>query len=140
GFVLLPLRREATAQRIDVASLIDRETAERLCVESLRAELAVPADLTACGTFSITVAICTKDRPALLERCLASLAALDPASVRALGMFEVLVVDNAPSTDATKTVVASHPLVRYVREPRAGLNFARNRALKDARGDFVAYL
>lgn len=140
GFVLLPLRREATARRIDIASLIDRGTAERLCVESLRAELAVPADLGAYGTLSITVAICTKDRPALLERCLGSLAALDPASAGALGMFEVLVVDNAPSTDATKAVVASHPVVRYVREPRAGLNFARNRALEEARGDFVAYL
>jgi len=140
GFVLLPMRRDAKVRRIDVASLIDHATAQRLCIESMRAELAAPGGLTACGALSITVAICTKDRPALLERCLVSLAALDPASVSALGMFEILVVDNAPTTDAARSVVASHRGVRYIREPKAGLNFARNRALVDARGDFVAYL
>jgi GT2 family glycosyltransferase len=32
------------------------------------------------------------------------------------------------------------PMVRYIREPVAGLDFARNRALRDAKGDVVAFL
>lgn len=53
---------------------------------------------------------------------------------------ELLVVDNAPASDATRELVASFAGVRYALEPRPGLDFARNRALAEARGDFVAYV
>jgi GT2 family glycosyltransferase len=87
---------------------------------------------------ALTLAICTRDRPALLDRCLGSLAPLRAAAEeRAL---EVLVVDNAPSDDQTRDLVALRPAVRYVVEPRPGLDFARNRALAEATGTFVAYL
>ena len=68
----------------------------------------------------VSVVVCTRDRADQLERCLAAVLALrHPA-------FEVLVVDNASATDATATLAARHP-VRYVREERPGLNWARNR-------------
>lgn len=82
----------------------------------------------------VTVAVCTKDRPSNVARCLAALAATTPPP------FEILVVDNAPSNDATRSVVAAHPDVRYLREPRPGLDFARNRAVVAARGDWVAFV
>ncbi len=82
----------------------------------------------------VTVAICTRDRTDDVARALRAAADLMPPP------DEVLVVDNAPRTDATRLLVASHPGVRYVCEPRAGLDAARNRALRDATGDVVAFV
>ncbi len=82
----------------------------------------------------VTVAVCTRDRPDDLRLCLDALARLDYPS------HEVIVVDNAPSTDATQRLVASlYPNVRYVKEPRPGLDWARNRAIIESRGEIVAY-
>jgi O-antigen biosynthesis protein len=54
--------------------------------------------------------------------------------------MEVLVVDNAPSDDSTERLVRErYPAVRYVREPRPGLDWARNRAIAESRGEIVAF-
>ncbi len=82
---------------------------------------------------SVTVAVCTRDRPADLARCLDALHAL-----RTPGP-ELLVVDNAPRTDATERLVAGRAGVRYLREPRAGLDRARNLALAEASGELIAF-
>lgn len=82
---------------------------------------------------SMTVAVCSRDRPDDLARCLRSLLVLDLPC-------EILVVDNAPTDDRVCALVAEHfPTVRYVREPRPGLNWARSRAALEATGDVVAY-
>ena len=94
---------------------------------------ASPASYT--GPFPlVTVAVCTRDRPRDVVLCLQAVLALDyPA-------LDVLVVDNAPSTEATARLVAERfPTVRYVREPRPGLNWARNRAIYEARGEILAF-
>lgn len=56
---------------------------------------------------------------------------------------EIIVVDNK-STDETPTVVDRfrHELstLRYVREEQQGLSYARNRGLREAKADWVAYL
>jgi hypothetical protein len=81
----------------------------------------------------VTVAVCTRDRTADLELCLQGLNCLDyPA-------LDILVVDNAPSSDATERLVRAYPNVRYVCEPRPGLDWARNRAIVEAHGEIVAY-
>jgi GT2 family glycosyltransferase len=82
---------------------------------------------------SISVAVCTRNRPADLERCLASLH----RSAEAPG--EIIVVDNAPEGGATRDVTARFPGVRYVPEPQAGLSAARNTALEHARCEIVAF-
>ncbi len=73
-----------------------------------------------------------------MERCLASLVRLE----RPTGSppLDVLVVDNAPSDDRTRAVVSRASGVRYTVEPCAGLDFARNRALREGRGELIAYL
>ena len=82
----------------------------------------------------VTVAVCSRDRPDDVRRCLRSLQHLRYPHL------DVLLVDNAPSDDATRHVVTTEfPHVRYVREPRPGLNWARNRALREARGDIIAF-
>lgn len=87
---------------------------------------------------SLSIAICTKDRAERLARLLASLQA-----VRGRGRFrstEILVVDNASAGPATRHAVARFEGVRYVFEPRAGLDFARNAALQHATGELLAFL
>jgi glycosyltransferase involved in cell wall biosynthesis len=81
---------------------------------------------------SWSVVVCTRDRPHLLRGCLESLIADD------IGSGEIIVVDNAPSTDATQRLVAQYP-VRYAREDRRGLNRARSRGARIATGDIVIY-
>jgi GT2 family glycosyltransferase len=82
----------------------------------------------------VTVAVCTRDRTAQLAECLAALARLDyPA-------LDLLVVDNAPRDASTARLVRErYPRVRYVCEPRPGLDWARNRAIAEARGEIIAY-
>ncbi|HKW60244.1 MAG TPA: glycosyltransferase [Candidatus Dormibacteraeota bacterium] len=83
---------------------------------------------------TVTVAVCTRDRPDNLAFCLQSLSALDPRP------SEVLVIDNAPSSEAAQTLVRTRfPFVRYIREPRPGLDWARNRAVLEARGEILAF-
>lgn len=87
---------------------------------------------TDAGTVSISVAICTRDRSASLDRCLASLSeVVDDAA-------EVLVVDNGDrlTIDASKLPIDA----RVVHEPGRGLDRARNRALAEAVGDVVAFI
>jgi glycosyltransferase involved in cell wall biosynthesis len=53
--------------------------------------------------------------------------------------FELVIVDNAPGNDLTAKVVEGFSGVRYVVEPRPGLDIARNAGAKAARGAIVAY-
>lgn len=52
---------------------------------------------------------------------------------------EVLVVDDG-STDDTARVAAAHPAVTCVRQENAGTAAARNRGLRDSRGELVLFL
>ena len=80
-----------------------------------------------------TVAVCTRERPEDLARCLAALRSLPDQGQ------EILVVDNRPATTRTEQVVRAFPCARYVRQPEGGLNAARNRAVREARYDIVAF-
>ena len=80
-----------------------------------------------------SIAVCTRERPDDLARCLSALAAL-PAQGQ-----DVLVVDNRPETRRTEEVVGRYPNVRYTCQREGGLNAARNRALREAMHDVVAF-
>ena len=82
----------------------------------------------------VSVAICTRDRTESLMQCLSALQHLDYDN------FEVIVVDNAPSSPATyQRVTQEFPHIRYVCEPRPGLDWARNRAILEAKGEIIAF-
>jgi GT2 family glycosyltransferase len=80
----------------------------------------------------VSVVVCTRERPDALVRCLDSLAALRPAA------HEVIVVDNAPSSERTRELCAGRD-VRYVLEPTPGQSRARNRGIELATGDLIAF-
>lgn len=84
----------------------------------------------------VSVVLPTYNRAHVMGRALRSVLTQDFSD------FEVLVVDDA-STDDTESVIHSFgdSRVRYLREPRnGGPNAARNRGLREARGEFVAFL
>ncbi|MDQ6805308.1 MAG: glycosyltransferase [Actinomycetota bacterium] len=83
-----------------------------------------------------SVVVATRDRPAHLRSCLRSLLELDYPDC------EILVVDNAPTSTATRELVAGDEFrerITYLCEDRRGLASAHNLGLARANGDFVAF-
>lgn len=90
---------------------------------------------------TLTVAICTRNRPDGVARLLDSIRVARAACPAMAQGVDVLVVDNAPPNDATQKLCASRPeTLRYVVEARQGLNFGRNRAVREARGQYLAFV
>jgi GT2 family glycosyltransferase len=92
-----------------------------------------------------TVAVCTRDRPEDLRRCLEGLRRClegpqPMAGMAQEGALEVIVVDSASRSAETRRVVESFPGMRYIRLERSGLNVARNAAMKAARGEIVVFI
>jgi len=138
GFLMKTFSTDGGLCQDGLALLIARGVGRELIRESIREELSpVP---TASGFPSLTVAICSKDRPDSLRRCLQSLVELKKRGTRGEFDFRILVIDNAPSDDRTKQIVRQFPEVDYVAELKAGLNFARNRAIHEADAELLAYL
>jgi O-antigen biosynthesis protein len=84
-------------------------------------------------TPGISVVVCTREHPDVLERQLQSTTKLKYPD------FELVVVDNAPRSDRTRRVCEKFPFVRYVLEPRPGLDYARNTGWEAATKEIVAY-
>lgn len=87
----------------------------------------------------ITICICTYNRSDYLFKALDGLVELlCPEGIE----WEVLVIDNN-SNDSTKKVAeefrAKLP-IRYIFEKQQGLSYARNRAIKECKGDVLFYL
>lgn len=138
GFLMQALPAKSAIAPKQLAELIAKEVGTKLLQESIREELVPPTIKTEFP--SLTVAICTKDRPDNLARCLKSLLKLQQPEKEGSPRFEILVVDNAPTDEQTFTLVASLLNVNYVREPKPGLDFARNRAINSATGELLAFI
>jgi glycosyltransferase involved in cell wall biosynthesis len=87
-----------------------------------------------------TVALCTHNHADRLERTLRDLRALRLPEAG----WELLVIDNG-CTDGTPALLAAHAWpaawpVRVVREDRLGLSNARNRAAREARGEYIVFI
>lgn len=84
------------------------------------------------AALSLSVLIPTRDRPDDLAKCLASFHSQTRVP------DEIIVVDNS-ATQSARAVVDAHPGVRYVHEPRVGLDYARNAALRAAGSEIIAF-
>lgn len=89
----------------------------------------------------LTAIICTYNRAKYIGPLLESIAANDLDKAE----YEILLVDNN-CTDNTReiceTFAEAHPEVsfRYTTEPEQGLSAARNRGIKEAKGDIIVYI
>jgi GT2 family glycosyltransferase len=85
----------------------------------------------------VSVIVPTHDRPDDLKFCLPSLLNLH------YPRYEVIIVDNAPASSATADLIQQtyrdRPRLRYVREDRPGVSWARNAGSAFARGEIIAF-
>lgn len=93
-------------------------------------------DPTAPAAPTVSVIIPTYNRAQLVTRAIHSVLKQSFAD------FEVLVVDDASTDDTLETVAAiADPRIRYLRQPvNQDVSAARNRGLRAARGEFIAFL
>lgn len=113
---------------LSAAVAADRELMQRV-VRRLALDHLLPAEAPpTLPTWS--VAVCTRDRPALLAESLTALTQLKGTP------NEVIVVDNASATDEAKQVAADFGVL-YAREPTPGLNRARRLAAETATGELL---
>ena len=91
-------------------------------------------------TTAYTVALCTHNHASRLARTLVDLCALRMPKAP----WELLVIDNG-CTDATPSLLAAQQWpadwqVRVVHEAKLGLSNARNRAIRDAAGEYLIFI
>jgi glycosyltransferase involved in cell wall biosynthesis len=137
GFEMIAATPGSTLSAGELRMLADQRFAPRVLIAMVEAEL-TPSGLGHTFLPSLSIAICTKDRAERLSRLLRSLEAVRDNSP--FGSVEIVVVDNASTDSATREAVESFGDIRYVFEPKAGLDFARNAALHAATGALIAYL
>lgn len=117
-----------TLPRLSAAGIEWSGEGEPLCLAA-RAEFL-------CRAPQLTVLIPSRERPERLQRCLDSILAADyPAE-----LVSLIVVDNAPETDATRLLVESYAEranIRYLREDATGSASARNRGLREVDTEIV---
>lgn len=85
----------------------------------------------------ISVVIATRDRAGSLDETLASLTRMVSPGVA----WELLIVDNGSGSDSRAIIekyTATLP-IRYFHEPEPGMNRARNRGLRAARGELLVF-
>jgi GT2 family glycosyltransferase len=127
----MPALRPEAGPRGDVAALLAcGRPLDSLCERLADAGAAPEADTSGAD---VSVVVCTRDRPEALARCLESLRSARPQP------REIVVVDNAPTSEATHRLVAAMPDVRYVRESRPGLSIARNTGVRATTGAIIAF-
>ena len=99
------------------------------------------AEVTIRGVQHVSVCICTYKRPVLLKRLLEELGGQERSE---RFTFSVVVVDNDRSESARRVVedfTNAWPIqVAYCVEPRQNIALARNKAVENATGDFVAFI
>lgn len=86
---------------------------------------------------AISVVICTRGREEQLPASLDAIASLDYPD------FELVLVDNAPKSEANRALIDGRRWdvpARYVVEPRPGLSWARNAGAHAATGSLVAFM
>lgn len=157
GACMVPLPDEGVSPG-QLAALLWQEVREPVTERFAAAGLPVPAALPAGGLAAdpavwpfllereavladppfISIVIPTRARPEQLKDCLNRL------NRQRYSNFEIVVVDNAPESDAVERLVKGHvgskAPVRYCREPRPGVSWARNAGVAAAASDLIAFV
>lgn len=85
-------------------------------------------------TLAISVLIPTYNRAHLIPK------ALDSVLQQDFRPLEVLVVDDGSTDDTPRLASSWPPLVRYIQKANGGVSSARNLGIREAKGDWIAFL
>lgn len=118
--------------RLSSATSIDLEDVSLESTES-RAVMHSSSSLRMQFLPSVSIVVCTRNRPVDLKNCLGGIARLNPRP------DEILVIDNTDGDPAAERVAGEFG-ARYFIEPVPGLSRARNRGLAESASEIVAYL
>ena len=150
GYVQLPVA-PADSLTARATSLAERTLAERIrrheeldkeahgAQESAGwlAAVSCPHQFVTSGGAGVTVIICTRDRTKGLRESLRSIQQVNYEPL------EILVVDNAPTTDGTRELVTAlaeeDARIHYTCEPNPGLSRARNHGVARAKFDLICF-
>jgi GT2 family glycosyltransferase len=133
-----PLRHH---EELDKAALDTRESLDKAALDTKEsagwmASVSCP-DRFAPGGPGVTVIICTRDRAEGLHKCLRSIQQINYEPL------QILVVDNAPTSDETRELVTglakADARIQYTCEPGPGLSRARNHGLARAQFDLICF-
>ena len=88
---------------------------------------------------SVSIIICTYNRAIFLDYLLRLLI----PQIKVAEVLEILVIDNN-SKDNSQEIFKFHSesetKIKYFFEPQQGLSYARNRGIREAKGDWLAYI
>jgi GT2 family glycosyltransferase len=134
GFFMQALPAGARLDPDALSAAIIEHAGKQILSERIYSELCGSLDTS--DFPALDIAICTHNRPDTLARCLRSLQSLGAPSE----LLRILVIDNAPSDERTAQIVREFPGTAYILEPKPGLDFARNRAIRESTGELLAFL
>lgn len=130
GWITFSTKNKKTFSGDDLTEIIKKQLGQSIVNHFLNKN--IQSDPGSVVSAPVSVVVCTRNRTDYLKHCLQALLQLN------YPVFEIIVVDNAPVDDETKNMVASLPVL-YVREDRPGLDWARNRGIKEAKYSLVAF-
>ncbi len=156
GLVEIPLSEKGASPQ-EYAPRAWQQLREQIIQHLQEDNLPLPAKLDADGLVTVSIPHCleereqflaqapfvsvivpTHNRPEYIGRCLAALVRQQYPT------YEILVVDNAPSTAATAALVQKicerDSRVRYIHLDQAGSSRARNQGMKEAKGQILAFI
>ena len=120
--------------------MLDPIASETLSVVGASVDF-LPKVPTSAGPRNVAVCICTYRRPHLLARLLKALEAQETEN---LFTFAIVVVDNDEHRSAELCVAQNAETmsvsIQYRVEPRRNIALARNKAIENAAGEFVAFI
>ena len=83
---------------------------------------------------TISVVIPTLNRCSLLQK------AIESVLKQTLVPSEIIVVDNGSTDDTKKMVCSLYPNINYLVEDKSGVSAARNKGIKVAKSEWIAFL
>lgn len=89
--------------------------------------------------YKITIAICTYNRSFYLDKCLESLYVFGANKKE----IEILVVNNNSYDNTEEVTYKYYPKLenlKYIKENKIGLSYARNRAIFESKAQFIAFI